>query len=169
MFIIYGNTVNAQFRKTDNKIFNTIISKQIENGLTTFYIKCSKPKTFFKKKTFLNETHLKNIPEIVLTELERASNKKIKTEHWDCSLFKKNIPFLEKKCIGDEKSERILQKKGRTTIFEIHKPLFDKKTTHCIVQVVVIRKKGEFSSSLFLLKKIYGKWIILEEFNFVSS
>lgn len=172
-FVFQNNIAYSQFIKTEHEIFVTILKKQVGNGATNFYLSCNKPKTFFMKEIFLEQTTLKNIPKNILLELVKNSEDNIKDELWSCRFIKK-LNFAKdflasRKCLKENEIKNKLKINQRTTIFEISKPIFDFKKIHCIVDLVVSETKGEFFSTSFFLKKIYGKWVILAEFDFVMS
>jgi len=174
LFIFNLNKINAQDIQIENRIFETMILNQVSKGSTNFYVSCDRPKTFFKVESFLEQSTLKDVPKNILHELEKKYDKYNEIKQWDCNLLKElKLPegfLISDKCLASKKKKIILENtKERITVFTISNPIFDDKKEHCIVDVVISKYKGSFQASSYILKFIYGKWVILEEFGFVIS
>jgi len=174
IFIIYFHNLSSQNKLSEKNIFSTIIHEQIYQGLKGFYIECEKQVTFFKKGDFIEDTVLKNVPENVLFELEENSDKIFKKETWSDIFFEEinvgSIFLIYKHCLKKNDLDLLFKKnKGRQTIIGISKPIFDNDKKHCIVSLTVTGYPGSIRGNSYFLKKIYGKWVIIEEFGFWMS
>ena len=76
------------------------------------------------------------------------------------SLKAKECPIGKNKLFKNEKE--------LSHIFEISKPIFDNKSEHSIVEFITSSSLSpeSISGSSFFLKKVYGKWVIVEEFDY---
>ena len=172
IFTQYHSVLGQQIVE-ENNIFNSIILHQIKSGSSQLYLDCKKAETYFDLESFLEETTLVSIPRKILDEILFNSKNDIKNKDWDCDLLKKlklNKDFLvQKKCLKEKEIKRVLKIKSKNIILRVHKPIFDKNNNHCVIDLTILTSEGVFKASSFFLKKIYGKWIILEEFNFSMS
>ena len=66
--------------------------------------------------------------------------------------------------------ENLLEKKGkRYQIYSISKILFDSSGENAIFHFLIRSRPKQFSMTTVLIKKIFGRWIIVESFDFVMT
>lgn len=158
----------------DFQIFKTIIFDRLVKEHSGFFIECDKHVIPFEKNDFLEQTGLIDIPKNVLFELKENSKNTIKNEKWPNSLLEElNLgggSLILRKCLNSEDIVSLFEKeKKRQTIFGISKPIFDDKKQHCVIYVSILAFPGSVSGSSFFLKKVYGKWVIVQEYDFWMS
>ncbi|PKP28277.1 MAG: hypothetical protein CVU01_04520 [Bacteroidetes bacterium HGW-Bacteroidetes-18] len=164
----------SQIEKIEEQIFKTIIFDRLVKEHSGFFIECDKHVIPFEENDFLEQSGLIDIPKNVLFELKKNSKNAIKNENWSNSLLEElnlGSGFLKlRKCLNNEDIVSLFEKKKkRQTIFGISKPIFDDKKQHCVIYVSILAFPGSVSGSSFFLKKVYGKWVIVQEYDFWMS
>jgi len=166
LLLLTTNTSYSQMNSDENDIFKTIIYKGIQNGYTQIILSCDKPTTEFNIERFIKETGLNNIPKIILEEIKINTKETKVNKKWNqdnINTLKIGHDFLKYNyCINNYKIKNCL--KNREKAFKITKPIFDNKKQHCIVSLIIFSKESSYFSSFFL-KKVYGKWIVIETFD----
>ncbi len=164
----------SQREKIESQIFRTIIFDRLVKEHSEFFIECDKHVIPFDENDFLEQTGLIDLPKNVLFELKKNSKNAIKNEKWSNSLLEElnlGSGFLKlRKCLNNEGIASLFEKEEkRQTIFGISKPIFDDKKQHCVIYVSILAFPGSVSGSSFFLKKVYGKWVIVQEYDFWMS
>jgi hypothetical protein len=147
-------------------IFKTIIDFETEKGSTNLYIQCEATKTFFDKIEFKKESILQ-VPDSILNELEISSQKGFDTI-WSSEIFPidgyKDIDHFEK-CISRDETLKLFKASGKQqSILCISQPIFDSTVEHCVVSISYWKFIGQAHGCSYLLKNVYGNWIVLETF-----
>jgi hypothetical protein len=173
-FLMTCLTLRAQ---TDEWLINQVLFEFFSPTLDTVSLILEKEKTYFDydSLTFYDETGFQ-IPEKTLSELKMASNNLSETESWNEDEFNIKKFFLVDndtvyakrpyiKCYSYEQVDNYFNKyKKRKHFYLISKPIFDSKRENAIVSVTRHAWIGEFHQDTYLLKKIYGKWIVVATF-----
>lgn len=153
----------------ESDIFKRVINYEIEKGILGIYVRCEKPKTFFDQNNFKEETGLQ-VPENILNEIEK--NAKVSLDGiWDSELIKGmnyNFDFIKKKdCLTLKDVEKLFKKTGkRQIIILLSQPIFDSKFEHCIISISYSKFTGSAYGRKYFLKKVYGMWTIITEYEF---
>lgn len=153
----------------EEEIFKTIIYDRVIKGELNFYISCDKILIPFSKENFLKQTGLKNISENVLNEIENYSKNKNEEKKWSNDFIPK-LGLVNQiksvKCLTKKNKEKLFnQVNNRQAIFSVYKPVFDNKKEHCVVHFTYMAYPGSVFGNSYFLKKIYGKWVIVEEYD----
>ena len=173
--VLKNKKLYSQQHFEENEVFYTIVLDIKTNN--QIFINCNKPKTYFNVKDFIKETSLKDIPVTVLSELNQNTKENLfKKEKWsdDYLLYFRKLPIINKlsykKCLNINEINKIQDTLNRRNlILTISKPIFDEAKEHCIVNVVTSNYRGSFSAYSCFLKKVYGKWVIIERFGEIIS
>jgi len=148
------------------EIFKKVVYYETEKGTTELYFRCEKNKTFININDFKEESILQ-IPDSILTELEISLGKSFKS-NWDKEVLEDialgKLHHFEKCLTNDEVIELYNSFKKVQNILSISQPIFDSNKEHCLVNIGYSKFIGMASGHSYLLKKIYGKWIIIETF-----
>ena len=151
---------------TQVEIFETVIYSETEKGSTNLYIQCEEFKTFFNKAEFKEGSSLQ-VPDSILNELENSSKKSFDTI-WDLKVLRTNeyhnLHHLEKCLTKNEVIDLFNSTKNRQSVLSISQPIFDSTFEHCVVSITYSTFIGSANGRSYFLKKIYGKWIVIETF-----
>ena len=154
----------------ESEIFRSILNFETEKGATRLYIQCNKAKTFFTIKDFKDRSGLQ-VPDSILTELENSSSNSINA-FWDSDLSEAINLGLEithhlDKCLTkDEVIELFDSTQTRQTVIGISQPIFDSKHENCVVSINYWNFIGSAWGHSYFLRKVYGKWVVIETFGF---
>jgi hypothetical protein len=169
ILLILISTVCYSQNSSESDVFKKILDYEIGKGTTGIYIQCEKPKTYFDCEDFNNQTGLE-VPENILKEIEENG---IKSSDgiWNSELISKlnlNSDFIKSKsCLTKEDAEQIfVATKKRQNILSISEPVFDNKYENCMVSVSYWKFTGSAYGYKYFLKKVYGVWTIITEFEF---
>ena len=178
IFYFKSESQNKEKRlEVETSIFKKIILDEIANDIVSgkselgFYISCNKSLYSFNKNYFLDQSDLIDVPENILLELVEDSKKEYKKNQKWSNKSLKNLHLPEgvlriKKCLNKKEITQLFEReKIRQIIFEISKPILDKKMEHCIVNVTTIYFTGSASGISLFLKKIYGIWVVVFVFD----
>lgn len=183
VFLILFSSSTISSQNDEGEIIEVILWSNINENFVMspkYYIECCRPKTFFNINDFIETTGLDSIPDNVLNELYEASIKDYQNT-WNKNRIgelKKQFSryLLSDKCQGRLEVDKIQKRKIKNKeieknvyILTFHKAIFDKKKNHCVITVVTSFYQDSFFSMTYFLKKIYGKWIIISEFDEVIS
>ena len=164
LLLLISSFIYSQ-NNSESEIFRKIIDHEIGNcGL---YIQCDKMKTFFELEDFIDQTGL-DVPFIILKEIERNAQKS-NAGNWNSELLY-NLNYgteliKSKKCLSKNDVEKLFETTGkRQSIISISEPIFDDNYENCIVSVTFSKFKGSAYGHSFFLKKVYGIWTIIVEY-----
>jgi hypothetical protein len=165
-----SSTVCLGQANIEEEVLTSIIhSYLVAKGELGFYIKCDKRRTFFDADNFLQNVN-KNVPIDILEQLEAASIKDTSNKSWNVQIFN-NLRLTQDllkltKCITEQEAEEIFkQTKKRQRFYSVSQPIFDKSKQHCVLQLSVLNWLGSASGESLFLRKIYGKWIVIESYD----
>jgi len=169
ILLILVSTVCYSQNSSESEVFKKIIDYEIGKGTTGIYIQCEKPKTYFDYKDFKVETGLE-VPENILNEIE-VNGTKSSDGIWNSELINElnfNSDIIKtKNCLNKKDAEQIFAKtKKRQNILSISEPIFDNKYENCVVSVNYWKFTGSAYGHKYFLKKVYGVWTIITEFDF---
>ena len=132
---------------------------------------CSKKKTFFNAKIFLESTNL-NISSSVLKELETSSKSK-SSGSWDKGLTKSlfNKVLLSRNiCINKDDFESTKNTKSKdVSLITLSQPLFDKNCRYAIIDVTFTSSTGNAKGYTCFAKKIDGTWSVIAKYQLWMS
>jgi len=148
-------------------VFKKIIDYEIGKGGRGMYVQCEKSKTSFDVKDFKVETGL-NVPENVLNEIE-LNESKSRIGVWNAELLNElnyGEDFIKrKKCLIKNDAEQLFKKtKKRQKIISISEPIFDNNYENCVVSVSYLKFTGSAYRKKYFLKKVYGIWTVIVEY-----
>jgi len=167
ILLILISTLSYSQNCSESDVFKKIIGSVIGQDIPGIYIQCEKPKTFFDLNNFKEQTGLE-VPEIVLKEIEINATKS-KNGIWNSELInelKYGADIIKsKKCLTKTDAELIFKKtKRRQTIVSISEPIFDKNYENCVVSVTYWKFTGSAYGHKYFLKKVYGIWTVIVEY-----
>ncbi len=167
---MYAQTDKGDEDQILDLILLTAVSKDCYYS-DTIFVETEKFKPFFDSDVFSEQTALIGLDTTMLAEISNNTKHYLKNEKWDISSFNNvgsfaKIRFLDK----DEFKAKNLNTKNRKNLFiTISMPLFNTKRDHCVVTIIFSQWKNSFYAHSIFAKKVYGKWVILLEFDFVLS
>ncbi|AWH74782.1 hypothetical protein DCS32_11620 [Dokdonia sp. Dokd-P16] len=167
ILLILIATVGYSQNNSESEVFRKIIDYEIVKGGRGMNIQCEKPKTSFDAKDFKVATGL-NIPENVLKEIE-LNESKSRVGIWNSELINEliyNKDFIKnKECLTKKDAEKLFKKtKKRQNIISISEPIFDNKYENCVVSVRYWKFTGSAYGKKYFLKKVYGIWTVIVEY-----
>lgn len=126
----------------------------------SYYVKDYSIKTYFNISQFKQQTLLSDqVSETVLKELSKYPSK---DAYLDTSMLDTSeVSSLRIYKSGTERPKGL--------VISFTKPLFDKSKSHCVITVSQSFTKGAFISDDYFLAKIYGKWVVLDTFNHITT
>lgn len=153
-------------------MFKKIIDYEIGKGGKGMYVQCEKPKTFFDAKDFKVQTGL-NVPENILNEIE-LNESQSKIGSWNSELINElnyGEDFIKsKKCLTKNDAEQLFKKTNkRQNIISISEPIFDNNFENCVVSVSYLKFTGSAYGKKYFLKKVYGMWTVIVEYEIWMS
>ena len=158
LLIILFNIKSYSQENHQNEIFKIIDDYESRTGYTLY--SCTKLKTSFNKKDLLEKTD--KIPVRILNEISDNSINSVESV-WDDKLFKQK---LIKKCFDENNYNAFRNKNNdKNPILYISEPIFDSTKKHCIVSVEYKTHGNMNYGTSYLLKKTYGLWSIITDFN----
>ncbi len=170
ILLIFISTISyaQNIEEKEAEIFEKIVTHEFQYG--GIYIGCNKSKTYFDSDELTKQSGLE-VPENILEELTKSSELSEKGT-WNPELIKRNrkkysTEYIKKgKCLSLKDSERLFERtKKRQTIVSISQPIFDSEFKNCIVSVSYLKYKGSAHGNKYFLKKVYGKWIIIDTYD----
>ena len=140
---------------------------KIGQGTSNIYLRCEKMKTFFDQNSFKEQTGLK-VPENILEEIEKnalESNAGI----WNPELIKElnyGSDFVKnEKCLTLKDADKLFNKsEERLSVILLSQPIFDSKFEHCVISISYLRFTGSAYGHTYFLKKVYGIWTVIVEY-----
>lgn len=168
ILLILISTLGYSQNNSESHIFRKIIEREIERGAIDIYIKCEKPKTTFNQKVFKEET-LFDVPKNILAEIE-INGTKSRDGVWNSELINdlyKISHSINKNCLTKKEAEEILKNTKKTqNIISISDPIFDNNHENCIVSITYWKFSPKFYGNKYFLKKVYGVWTILTDYDY---
>lgn len=169
------NNLNAQ---SDEQIINEILFDLFGFQQDTILIENLKTKTYFKydSVSFEKMTGL-TVPSRIISEWQNNEKNQDFIAEWNeqnlnkiDSLFLENDTVIVKKpvfkCLSKVEIDQLFrQTKKRQKIYSISKLLLDNSQENAVFHFTIIPWPGDFHSETILIKKIFGKWKIIERFN----
>ena len=167
ILLILISTLSYSQNSSEFDVFKKIIDHEIGKGTLGIYIQCEKPKTFFDYKDFKEQTRLE-VHENIIKEIEKNGTKS-SGGIWDSELINElnyNSDFIkEKKCLTKNDAEQIFEiTKKRQNIVSISEPVFDNNFENCVVSVRYWKFTGSAYGHKYFLKKVYGIWTVIVEY-----
>jgi hypothetical protein len=171
--------LNAQ---TDEQIINEILFDLFDLQQDTILIENIKTKTYFEydSVSFENMTGL-TVPSTIISEWNNNEENQDFSAEWNDQIFNKiDTFFLENdtvigkktvfKCLSKDEIAQLFEKtKKRQKIYSISKILFDNSKENAKFHFVLIPWPGDFYSETILIMKVFGKWKIIERFDFTMT
>jgi len=179
ILLLSFNNLNAQ---TDEHIINEMLFDLFGFQQDTILIENVKSKTYFEydSVSFKNITGL-TVPSKIISEWNNNEEPQDFIAGWnEQNLNKKDTVFLVNdtvigkktvfKCLSKDEIDQLFKKtKKRQKIYSISKILFDNSKQNAIFHFIIIPWPGDFYSETILLKKVFGKWKIIERFDFTMT
>ncbi len=167
ILLILISTLSYSQNSSESDVFKKIFDYEIGKGILGVYVQCEKPKTSFDLKDFKEQTGL-NVPESILNEIEINATKS-SNGIWNSELINElnyGSDFIKnKKCLTKKDAELIFRKtKKRQNIVSISEPVFDNNYENCVVSVSYWKFTGSAYGKKYFLKKVYGIWTIIVEY-----
>ena len=149
------------------EIFKKIIDYEIGQGTSNIYLRCEKIKTFFDLNNFKEQTELK-VPENILEEIEKNALKSI-DGIWNSELLNElnyGSDFVKNEtCLTLKDAEKLFKKSGTSqSVILLSQPIFDSKFEHCVISISYLKFTGSAYGHTFFLKKVYGIWTVIVEY-----
>lgn len=179
ILLLTFNNLNAQ---NDEQIINEILFDLFSLQQDTILIKNLKTKTYFEydSVSFENTTGL-TVPSKIISEWNNNEESQDYSTEWDeqklnkiDTLFLENDTVIGKKpvfkCLSKDEIDQLFEKtKKREKIYSISKILFDNSKENAIFHFIIIPWPGDFYFESILIKKVFGKWKIIERFDFTMT
>ena len=179
ILLLTFSNLNAQ---TDEQIINEIIFDLFGLQQDTILIKNLKTKTYFEydSVSFENMTGL-TVPSKIIFEWKNNEEPQDYIAEWNeqklnkiDTLFLENDTVIGKKpifkCLSKEEIDQLFERtKKREKIYSISKILFDNSKENAIFHFIIIPWPGDFYSETILIKQVFGKWKIIERFDFTMT
>lgn len=160
LYTIFGYSQDETVKVID------VLLNEFDISYSELYVQSEKEKTYFSKHSFKEQTVM-SIPEEILNEIERYSNDNFENE-WAKDLlintFKKH-QFKVKAYLTKDEVTKLFNDTGKQYVIVISQPLFDEEQEHCVISITHRMYHGRASGASYFLKKIYGKWVLLEVFD----
>lgn len=168
IILILISTLSYSQNSSEYDVLRKIIDHEIGKGTLGIYIQCEKPKISFDQKDFIEQTGLK-VPENILNEIEQNGTKSSKGT-WKSELISKlnySSDFIKiNKCLTKEDAELMLKKtRKRQNIISISEPIFDNNSENCVISITYWKFSGSAYGHRYFLKKVYGIWTVIVEYD----
>jgi hypothetical protein len=168
--------------QTDEQILNEILFKLFEFQKDTILIENAMRKTYFEYDSISFEiiTGL-TVPSEIIFEWKQNEEKEGFIAQWNeqylnkrDTIFYENDTIIVKKpifkCLSrNEINQIFVTTQKRQRIYSISKILFDNSKENAIFHFTVIPWMGAFYTETILIKKVFGKWVIIMRFDFAMS
>ena len=176
IILLTFNNLNAQ---TDAQIINEILFDLFGLQQDTFLIENVKTKTYFEydSVSFEKMTGLA-IPSRIISDWKINEENQDFIAEWNekdlniiDSLFLENDTVIRKMpvfiCLSKVEIEQLFeQTKKRQKIYSVSNILFDNSHENAVFHFIIIPWPGDFYAETILIKKVFGKWKIIERFDF---
>ncbi len=167
IILILISTLSFSQNSSESDVFKKIIDYEIGKGTLGIYVQCNKPKTFFNLNDFKEQSGLE-VPENILKEIEKNGTKS-SDGIWNTELINKlnySSTFIKsKKCLTKKDAEQIFKETNkRQNIISISEPIFDNNYENCVVCISYSKFTGSAYGHTYFLKKVYGVWTIIDEY-----
>ncbi len=179
ILLLTFNNLNAQM---DEQIIHEILFELIGLQQDTILIENLKTKTHFEydSVSFEKMTVLA-VPAQTISEWKNNEENEYFNAVWnELNLNKLDTLLVENdtvnskrpvfECLTKVEIDLLFeQTKKRQKIYSISKILFDDSKENAIFHFKIIPWPGDFSSETILIKKVFGKWKIIERFDFTMT
>lgn len=167
ILLILISTLSYSQNNSESDVFKKIIDHEIGKGSLGIYVQCKKSKTYFDQTIFKEETGLE-VPEIILKEIE-ANVTKNSNGIWNSELINElnygPTTIKNNKCLTEKEVEQIFEKtKKWQKIISISEPVFDNNYENCVVSISYRNFTESAYGSKYFLKKVYGIWTVIAEY-----
>ena len=167
ILLIIISTLSYSQNNSEFDIFKKIIEYEIGQGNSHIYLRCEKIKTFFDQNSFKEQTRIK-VPENILEEIEKNALESI-DGIWNSELINNlnyGSDFIKnEKCLTLKDAEKLFNKSGkRQSVILLSQPIFDSKFEHCVISISYLRFTGSAYGHTYFLKKVYGIWTVIVEY-----
>ena len=169
ILLILISTLSYSQNNSESDIFKKIIEHEVGKGTLGIYVLCEKSKTIFNLKEFKEEVGLE-VPENILKEIE-INGSKSSNGIWNSELINElnyGSGFIKsKKCLTSKDAEEIFKKTNkRQNIVSISEPVFDNTQENCIISISYRKFTGSAFGNKYFLKKVYGVWTVIVEYEY---
>lgn len=178
------------YAQSDESIINSIIDDlfppteyiSFKNHKDTILINSTINRTYFDYDSisFKNETGF-IVPTNIISELCKNIEPKDFVSYWNQDKLNRTDtiylsndttiglkPFV--KCLSTDEMDLLFESpQKRRRIYFIDKIIFDDKRENAVFNFGYTSWPGDFSSEKILIKKVFGKWVIITRFNFLMS
>ena len=179
LLITTFNNLNAQI---DEQILNEILFDLFNSEQDTILLKKEITKTYFEHDTisFENTTGF-TVPANIIYEWKKNEENNGFNSIWNEQyLNKKDTIFYDKdtiivkkpifKCLMQNEIFQLFDKiQKRQKIYSISKILFDNSKENAIFHFTVLVWHGSFWTETVMIKKVFGKWVIITRFDFAMT
>ena len=168
ILLILISALSFSQNSSESDIFKKIIDHEVGKGTLGIFIRCEKSKTYFENNDFNEQTGLK-VPEKILKEI-KTNGIKSSDGIWNSKLIKElnygtGLIIKTEKCLTKKDVEQIFKKTGkRQNIISISEPIFDNNYENCIISVSYSKFTGSAYGHQYFLKKVYGVWTVIVEY-----
>ena len=176
IFLLLISTLSYSQNNSEFDIFKKIIDYEIGQGSSYIYLRCEKTKTFFDQNSLKEQTGLK-VPKTILEEIKKNALKS-NAGIWNPDLIKElnyGSDFINnekcltlkdaEKCLTLKDAEKLFNKSGKKlSVILLSQPIFDSKFEHCVISISYLTFTGSAYGHTYFLKKVYGIWTIIVEY-----
>jgi len=168
--------------QTDEQILNEILFDLFGFQQDTILFKSLMTNTYFEYDSVSFEyTSGLTVPSQIISEWKNNEENKDFTAKWneqdlnkiDTIFFENDTIIIKKplfKCLTQNEINQIFDRTPkRQKIYSVSKILFDDSKENAVFHFTIIPWPGGFSSETIMIKKIFGKWTIINRFDFVMS
>ncbi len=168
--------------QTDEEVINRILFELFGHQQDTIFIKNVKTKTYFDYDSisFNDETGL-TVPSKIISEWQANVEDDDFQGQWNEEYLNKKDTFILDgeihvgikpvfKCLSRDEMNQIFERtKRRQCFYSITKILFDDSKENAIFDFMEIPWPGSFYLETIVIKKIFGKWVIVTKYNFMMT
>ena len=175
LFLITFNNLNAQ---TDEQILHKIFFDLFDLShyqQDTILIEKGKRKTYFEDDSisFEYKTGL-TVPSKIISEWKKNEENQDFIDEWNEHLLNRKDTIIGKKpifkCLSRNEIIQLFDStQKRQGIYSVSKILFDDSKENAIFHFTVSSWHGSFYSVSILIKKIFGKWVIIDRYDYIMS
>lgn len=176
--ILLGLTFNTMSAQTDEQVLNEIVFDLFGAEQDTIRINELKGKTFFEydSQSFEEATGF-TVPSSIIAKWKHNEKQADFKDHWHetqlnktDTIFYGNDTIISKKPIfkvmtDSEVDELFEVTQTRQEIYYISKMLFDDSRENALFHFMIIPWPRSFYSWTVLVKKVFGKWMIITRFD----
>ena len=168
LFLVLVPSLILSQSESEVDVLTKIIEFTLDKEQSQLYLECTKARISFKATIFNDRSSLK-VPQHVLEDLEK-NVKNSKINDWDLKSLDETFEsdyFINKNCLTKEDLQGLTENtKNQYTVLSISNLVFDDLEENCIVSFRFIKSATHQFGYTFFLKKVYGRWTILDKYDY---